>query len=213
MSAAVDQAGIDYHVVLAQNALQQCLDMAELQAELICALIKQTSKSSPLPKLGVQVSTQKLLKKSVSVLFLLSFLKKATETHALGGAVFLSSDFCETQSHLGTITPSYTEHSGTLISFKSPSLKIFLAFCTTIKNIGVSVSLLFFYFVLSSHRDRIAPSLSLPPRTKRHTSSSFSLNRSASFGRPSWETPKFFAAVVAVRDTEPVHVRDDAQHK
>lgn len=74
MSAQVDQAGIDYHVVLAQNALQQCLDMTELQAELICALIKQTSKSSPLPKLGVQVSTQKLLKKSVSVLlFIFSF--------------------------------------------------------------------------------------------------------------------------------------------
>ncbi|XP_057660411.1 uncharacterized protein CG43867 isoform X4 [Diorhabda carinulata] len=54
MSAAVDQAGIDYHVVLAQNALQQCLDMPELQSELICALVKQTSKSAPLPKLGVQ---------------------------------------------------------------------------------------------------------------------------------------------------------------
>ncbi|XP_065158383.1 uncharacterized protein CG43867-like isoform X5 [Atheta coriaria] len=54
MSAAVDQAGIDYHVVLAQNALQQCLDMPELQAELVCALVKQTSKSAPLPKLGVQ---------------------------------------------------------------------------------------------------------------------------------------------------------------
>ncbi|XP_044747899.1 uncharacterized protein CG43867 isoform X7 [Coccinella septempunctata] len=64
MSAQVDQAGIDYHVILAQNALQQCLDMPELQAELICALIKQTSKSCPLPKLGVQVSTSKLLKKS-----------------------------------------------------------------------------------------------------------------------------------------------------
>lgn len=74
MSAAVDQAGIDYHVVLAQNALQQCLDMPELQAELICALIKQTSKSCPLPKLGVQVSTQKLLKKSVSVLFIFLFV-------------------------------------------------------------------------------------------------------------------------------------------
>lgn len=74
MSAAVDQAGIDYHVVLAQNALQQCLDMPELQPELICALVKQTSKSSPLPKLGVQVSTQKLLKKSVSVLFIILFV-------------------------------------------------------------------------------------------------------------------------------------------
>ncbi|XP_050294781.1 uncharacterized protein CG43867 isoform X3 [Anthonomus grandis grandis] len=58
LSAAVDQAGIDYHVVLAQNALQQCLDMPELQAELICALIKQTSKSVPLPKLGVQASQE-----------------------------------------------------------------------------------------------------------------------------------------------------------
>uniref|UniRef100_A0A6P7F523 Uncharacterized protein CG43867-like isoform X5 n=1 Tax=Diabrotica virgifera virgifera TaxID=50390 RepID=A0A6P7F523_DIAVI len=66
MSAAVDQAGIDYHVVLAQNALQQCLDMPELQSEIICALVKQTSKSAPLPKLGVQVSTQKLLKKSAT---------------------------------------------------------------------------------------------------------------------------------------------------
>ncbi|VEN50034.1 unnamed protein product [Callosobruchus maculatus] len=63
-SAAVDQAGIDYHVVLAQNALQQCLDLPDLQAELLCALMKQTSKAHPLPKLGVQVSTQKLLKKS-----------------------------------------------------------------------------------------------------------------------------------------------------
>lgn len=43
-SAAMEQAGIDYHVVLAQNALQQCLDMPELQAELICALVKQTSR-------------------------------------------------------------------------------------------------------------------------------------------------------------------------
>ncbi|XP_060531938.1 uncharacterized protein CG43867 isoform X3 [Cylas formicarius] len=54
VSAAVDQAGIDYHVILAQNALQQCLDTPELQPELICALVKQTSKSAALPKLGVQ---------------------------------------------------------------------------------------------------------------------------------------------------------------
>lgn len=74
LSAAVDQAGIDYHVVLAQNALQQCLDLPELQSELICALIKQTSKSVPLPKLGVQVSTQKLHRKGVSLLLVLCFL-------------------------------------------------------------------------------------------------------------------------------------------
>ncbi|XP_014285092.1 uncharacterized protein CG43867 isoform X4 [Halyomorpha halys] len=52
-SVAVESAGIDYHVVLAQNALQQALDQWELQAELICALVKQTSKHSP-SKTGVQ---------------------------------------------------------------------------------------------------------------------------------------------------------------
>lgn len=40
----LDSAGIDYHVVLAQNALQQCLTVPELQPELLCALIKQTSR-------------------------------------------------------------------------------------------------------------------------------------------------------------------------
>lgn len=54
MSVAVESAGIDYHVVLAQNALQQCLDNWQLQAELLCALIKQTSPHSA-HKMGVQV--------------------------------------------------------------------------------------------------------------------------------------------------------------
>ncbi|XP_049277395.1 uncharacterized protein CG43867 isoform X10 [Anopheles funestus] len=54
LSVAVNQPGIDYHVVLAQNALQQCLDMPELQSELICALIKQTSRHTG-QKLGVGV--------------------------------------------------------------------------------------------------------------------------------------------------------------
>jgi hypothetical protein len=44
MSVPLDSSGIDYHVVLAQNALQLCLDYQELQAELICALVKQTSR-------------------------------------------------------------------------------------------------------------------------------------------------------------------------
>ncbi|XP_013162185.1 PREDICTED: uncharacterized protein CG43867 isoform X3 [Papilio xuthus] len=43
MSVAVEQAGIDYHVVLAQNALQQCLEVGELQAELAACLAKQTA--------------------------------------------------------------------------------------------------------------------------------------------------------------------------
>jgi low affinity Fe/Cu permease len=55
ISVALDSAGIDYHVVLAQNALQQCLDMPELQAELVCALVKQTSRHTQ-HKIGVQVN-------------------------------------------------------------------------------------------------------------------------------------------------------------
>ena len=44
MSVVLDSSGIDYHVVLAQNAIQQCLDVVELQPELLSALIKRTSK-------------------------------------------------------------------------------------------------------------------------------------------------------------------------
>lgn len=66
MSVAVNQPGIDYHVVLAQNALQQCLDMVELQAELICALVKQTSRHTG-QKLGVGVQVNKRLGKQTRV--------------------------------------------------------------------------------------------------------------------------------------------------
>lgn len=66
MSVAVNQPGIDYHVVLAQNALQQCLDMVELQAELICALAKQTSRHTG-QKLGVGVQVNKRLGKQTRV--------------------------------------------------------------------------------------------------------------------------------------------------
>lgn len=62
MSVAVNQPGIDYHVVLAQNALQQCLDMPELQSELICCLVKQTSRHTG-QKLGVGVQVNKRLGK------------------------------------------------------------------------------------------------------------------------------------------------------
>ncbi|XP_055545921.1 uncharacterized protein CG43867 isoform X5 [Wyeomyia smithii] len=60
LSVAVNQPGIDYHVVLAQNALQQCLDMPELQSELICTLVKQTSRHTG-QKLGVGVQVNKKL--------------------------------------------------------------------------------------------------------------------------------------------------------
>lgn len=55
MSVAVEHAGIDYHVVLAQNALQQCLEVAELQDELVSCLVKQTSRHLH-TKHGVQVT-------------------------------------------------------------------------------------------------------------------------------------------------------------
>lgn len=61
MSAALDQAGIDYHVVLAQNALQLCIDQQELQAELMCGLVKQTTRPSS-HKQGVQVKGSLKLK-------------------------------------------------------------------------------------------------------------------------------------------------------
>ncbi|CAG4997109.1 unnamed protein product [Parnassius apollo] len=55
MSVAVEQAGIDYHVVLAQNALQQCLDVCELQDELAACLARQTAPHAH-SKHGVQVT-------------------------------------------------------------------------------------------------------------------------------------------------------------
>ena len=40
-SVVLDAAGIDYHVLLAADAIQKCLDVPELQPELFCALVKQ----------------------------------------------------------------------------------------------------------------------------------------------------------------------------
>ena len=70
MSVAVNQPGIDYHVVLAQNALQHCLDMPELQTEMICILVKQTSRHTS-QKLSVGVQVNKKLGKQTRVSFLL----------------------------------------------------------------------------------------------------------------------------------------------
>lgn len=78
MSVAVEQAGIDYHVVLAQNALQQCLDQPELQSEFICALVKQTSRHTQ-HRLGVQV-------------------KKAARLVSLGTARVVSPAYCLTKT-------------------------------------------------------------------------------------------------------------------
>jgi hypothetical protein len=70
-SVVMDSAGIDYHVSLAANAFQKCLDVPELQPELLCALVKQTTPHIvPLTKHnanqgsggGVQVKRQSSIK-------------------------------------------------------------------------------------------------------------------------------------------------------
>uniref|UniRef100_A0A4W5M436 Pleckstrin homology, MyTH4 and FERM domain containing H2 n=1 Tax=Hucho hucho TaxID=62062 RepID=A0A4W5M436_9TELE len=47
INVAIDAPAIDYHVSLAQSALQVCLTHPELQNELFCQLIKQTTKRQP----------------------------------------------------------------------------------------------------------------------------------------------------------------------
>ncbi|KAB7506302.1 Uncharacterized protein Anas_04819 [Armadillidium nasatum] len=54
-SVHMDSSAIDYHVVLCQNALHLCLTHPELQSELFCGLIKQTSAHTQ-AKPGVQVT-------------------------------------------------------------------------------------------------------------------------------------------------------------
>ncbi|XP_069464563.1 pleckstrin homology domain-containing family H member 2 [Ambystoma mexicanum] len=52
INAAVDSPAIDYHVSLAQSALQVCLTHPELQNEMYCQLVKQTRQSQPQSKSG-----------------------------------------------------------------------------------------------------------------------------------------------------------------
>lgn len=99
MSVAVEQAGIDYHVVLAQNALQQCLDQPELQSEFICALVKQTSRHTQ-QRLGVQV-------------------KKAARIVSLGTARVVSLAYCLTNLTSCTIFFSLKNHQYFLYNFVS----------------------------------------------------------------------------------------------
>ena len=98
MSVAVNQPGIDYHVVLAQNALQHCLDMPELQSEMICILIKQTSRHTG-QKLSVGVQVNKKLGKQTRVSFL--SCKMLSLFHYF--FFFFFFGFCFSFSHLITI--------------------------------------------------------------------------------------------------------------
>ncbi|XP_061481371.1 pleckstrin homology domain-containing family H member 2 isoform X2 [Rhineura floridana] len=52
INAAVDSPAIDYHVSLAQSALQVCLTHPELQNEICCQLVKQTRRRQPPNHIG-----------------------------------------------------------------------------------------------------------------------------------------------------------------
>jgi len=98
MSVPLDAAGIDYHVVLAQNALQQCLTAPELQAEILCGLMKQTSRHLQ-HKIGVQVNPRLLLsdklrhsKRRVSSVFL-PFQLQFTLTHTNSRKLLIQLNF------------------------------------------------------------------------------------------------------------------------
>ncbi|KAJ0067209.1 hypothetical protein NL108_013079 [Boleophthalmus pectinirostris] len=52
INVAIDAPAIDYHVSLAQSALQVCLAHPELQNELFCQLIKQTRRRQPQGQAG-----------------------------------------------------------------------------------------------------------------------------------------------------------------
>lgn len=88
-SALLDSAGIDYHVVLAQNALHQCLSLLELQPELICALIKQTSRVQPQsqqPVVGVAGTGSKWVGGQVNRSALHKISKPAKQSTHVSGA-------------------------------------------------------------------------------------------------------------------------------
>ena len=53
----MDSPAIDYHVNLAQSALQTCVTHPELQNELYCQLIKQTTPKPPITATSLQVRT------------------------------------------------------------------------------------------------------------------------------------------------------------
>lgn len=61
ISAPLDSSGIDYHVTLLQNCLQLCFSHPELQNELFCQLVKQTSPHSACNKLCGSSGVQQFL--------------------------------------------------------------------------------------------------------------------------------------------------------
>lgn len=58
INVPVEAASVDYHVSLAQTALQVCLVHPELQSEIYCQLMKQISGRPPQKCSLMQVSTR-----------------------------------------------------------------------------------------------------------------------------------------------------------
>eukprot|EP00096_Caligus_rogercresseyi_P011374 TRINITY_DN4455_c0_g1_i1.p1 TRINITY_DN4455_c0_g1~~TRINITY_DN4455_c0_g1_i1.p1 ORF type:complete len:1004 (+),score=284.70 TRINITY_DN4455_c0_g1_i1:240-3014(+) len=88
MTVVMDSAGIDYHVALAANAIQHCIDVPELQPELLCALIKQTSRhraSSSKAHQGMQVKRASSFKNPKSFLMNASQLFSCESNGGSGG--------------------------------------------------------------------------------------------------------------------------------
>ena len=56
MNVIIESPAIDYHVTLAQKILHTCLQLPELQNEVYCQLIRQTSRHPAQHKSGVPVS-------------------------------------------------------------------------------------------------------------------------------------------------------------
>ncbi|GFT92153.1 uncharacterized protein CG43867 [Nephila pilipes] len=82
ISVPLDTSGIEYHVALAQNALLQCLIYPELQNELFCQLIKQTSRHCH-QKIGVQ---QLLICATQSLFLCDSSSAEKTSSSSIGSA-------------------------------------------------------------------------------------------------------------------------------
>ena len=116
MSVVLDSSGIDYHVVLAQNAIQHCLDMVELQPELLSVLIKQTSKHTTQIKHSAQVRN--------GIKHPKSFLMNATN--------LFTSDSGAPGTRPGITGPGSPSHSQT-DSKSNPPNSVFMQVCAQLR--------------------------------------------------------------------------------
>ncbi|XP_065563774.1 uncharacterized protein CG43867-like [Artemia franciscana] len=130
-SVLLDSAGIDYHVVLAQNALQVGLQIPDLQTELLSILIKQTSRVLILPggasnpRSGVQVQSKNTLHKiKHSRQFLLCATQSLFACEAQKGSPTSSTNTAS--SNPGVFTPTQTNLIGAPPEKSTPPAHVIL---------------------------------------------------------------------------------------